>query len=1462
MRGSIGNRGLYYPLTSTSAAMWKSRFAKTLSLALTFCCGADIALGQSPLITTIAGTAQPLFSGNGKPAATVPLTSVFGIATDKAGNVYSVAQSSLVIKITVDGVLHVLAGNGITGESGDGGPAVDAALSFPNNIAVDDSGTVYVSNGDGNIRRISASGEIDTFPVSGTPNITALAPGLAAGADGSLYIASTGLVQRVFPNGTVQTVVGHGDTCNVGQVPVTPCGNIDGQPALSVSPDIYAVAISPSGELYIAETPLNRIDRIGADGIVHTLTQSFSQPYGIAFDAAGNLYVAESSYISEVSAAGNKTILAPAYLPVGVAVGPTGNVYYTYENAYLGGEIGILPHGGSSSIYAGLNAVPDPHDGGLAVNGLLNFPRGVSVDSSGAVYIADTYHNRIRKVSSGAISTIAGNGQYADSGDGGPATQASLAWPLDIARDGAGNLYVADVFAVRKISGGIISTINNITTSPCAVAVDSIGNLFVGSSNSYIVQKVDASGAVTTFAGTGKQWQFGSGVSNRPATSIALNAPCALAVDNQNNLYIGDYNGPDLIRKVTPDGTLTTIAGGGTSAADGVPALSASLDAPISVAVDSAGNVYFGSLGQYKVRKLGLDGLITTITGTGSSGFSGDGGPAIAAAISGPFGIAVDGAGDLFIADSSNNRIREVLASPPGVSVTPPQLTFSAASGGAPSAAQTLSLTSPVEGLGFTATVPNDATWLQVNPNSGAAPRLIQVVADPTNLPQSSTPYQASITINSPNGNPPSFSVPVSFTVGPGQPPTLAINKTNLSFPFSRQGSSRSQTVLVSNAGGGTLSFTASSSTSIPGNWLSVSPASGQALPATPAALTVTANPAGLSPGTYAGTVTVSAGAETQNIPVTMTISALNQAILLSQTGLSFVGVSQGGVLPPQTFGVLNIGTGVVNWTVFTSTLPSGGTWLQVTPAGGSTDAAADTVPTVQVSVDAASLQPGTYYGLVQVDAPGAANTPQVVTVVVQVLPSGSPIGAAIQPAELLFTTAAGADSPGSQNLFVYNVAAAAKSFYSSVAADQGLTLTTLPTDATLDPQQPTQVVVQPFTNGLAPGVYNGVITLQFSDGNVLSASIRVIVAAAGTNGASSAISRNHAARKFDTSAACAPTKLVLASNTLAQSYAVPVGFPVGLEVNVKDDCGNALTSGSVTASFSNGDPELQLQSLKNGFWNSTWQTNNASSSTVTITLQANAAEGQLQGKSVVNTSLTATTDQPLFALEGVVSAAGLQRFVPIAPGSIISIYGTNLAGNTRTATSLPLPIQLVDTTVFMAGLPLPLFYASDKQVNAQVPFTIAPNATYQLVVTRGNTLSLPVGVDVAPSQPAVFTDTSVAANQGVIVVVRGKEQFEAKPASPASPGDTIMIFCAGLGVVNPPVAAGALANGQPTVNVPMVTIGGLNAAVNFSGLAPGYVGLYQINAVVPQGVPSGNAVPVTINIAGQISPQVAMAIH
>jgi sugar lactone lactonase YvrE len=242
-------------------------------------------------------------------------------------------------------------------------------------------------------------------------------------------------------------------------------------------------------------------------------------------------------------------------------------------------------------------------------------PQGVAVDAAGNLYIADTYNNRIRKVSGGVITTVAGNGTSGSRDDNIPATSAQLNWPYGIAVDGAGNLYIANTYNNRicKVSGGII----------------------------------------TTVAGNG---MHGFGGDNGPATSAQLSWPDGVAVDAAGNLYIADTDN-DRVRKIS-GGVITTVAGNGTEgfSGDKGPATSAQLGWPYSVAVDTAGNLYIADTYNNRVRKVS-NGVITTLAGDGTFGFGGDNGPAISAAVS-PAGIAVDSAGNVYLADTVNNRIR------------------------------------------------------------------------------------------------------------------------------------------------------------------------------------------------------------------------------------------------------------------------------------------------------------------------------------------------------------------------------------------------------------------------------------------------------------------------------------------------------------------------------------------------------------------------------------------------------------------------------------------------------------------------------------------------------------------------------------------------------------------------------------------------------------------------------------
>jgi hypothetical protein len=431
-----------------------------------------------------------------------------------------------------------------------------------------------------------------------------------------------------------------------------------------------------------------------------------------------------------------------------------------------------------------------------------------------------------------------------------------------------------------------------------------------------------------------------------------------VAVDTGGNVYISDRDDAR-IRRVDGSGIITTFAGTGEGffAGDNGQAAQAAISDVRAIAIDAARNVYLADQGSSRVRKIDVSGIITTVAGNGTDDLSGDGGFAVTAALSGPNAVAFDIAGNMLIADTGNDRVRAVLAAAPPTRVAPAQLQFTASSGGSLPATQSV-LVDAIPGLLTVVQISSTpAGWLRASHANGSTPLLIDITADPSNLSPGN--YSGTISITIANGNPRVSTVSVTFAVSAALPAKLSVDKQSLSFPFPQGGQARSQTIVVSNLGGGTLTFTAASRTTSGGSWLSVVPGSGQVPASTPASLAVTANPAGLGPGTYTGSVTITAGADVQTVRVTMTVSAIAQAILLSQSGLSFLGVSQGGVVPPQTFGVINIGSGVVNWTVKKSTLSGGPDWLQIGTASGSTDAAAASVPNVSVSVNPAILAAG-----------------------------------------------------------------------------------------------------------------------------------------------------------------------------------------------------------------------------------------------------------------------------------------------------------------------------------------------------------------------------------------------------------------------------------------------------------------------------------------------------------------------
>jgi uncharacterized protein (TIGR03437 family) len=343
-------------------------------------------------------------------------------------------------------------------------------------------------------------------------------------------------------------------------------------------------------------------------------------------------------------------------------------------------------------------------DGGPAIQATLDNPVYVATDFFGNLFIVDQNNNRVRQVdSNGIITTLAGNGTADYSGDGGPATEATLNSPTGVCTDASGNLFIADEgnYVVRKVdTSGNITTVagNGVQGSsgdggpaiqasmyvPIRCVVDSKGNLYVTDQSGQKIRMINSSGIISTFAGTGaNQGPHSIGLysgDGGPATQADLNNPTAITVDSAGNIYFSDqYN--QRIRKVDSNGIITTVAGNGSAgySGDGGPATDASLNYPGGLVADQNGDIYVADDLNFLIRKIS-GGSITTEAGNGVQGYAGDDGPASQAEFNGQFGVALDSAGNLYIADAANARIREVAGA--GAALTP-QFTAAAVTNGA-----------------------------------------------------------------------------------------------------------------------------------------------------------------------------------------------------------------------------------------------------------------------------------------------------------------------------------------------------------------------------------------------------------------------------------------------------------------------------------------------------------------------------------------------------------------------------------------------------------------------------------------------------------------------------------------------------------------------------------------------------------------------------------------------------------
>ena len=691
-------------------------------------------------VTTIAGSVDHGASKDGR-GRTAYFSIPVGVALDGSGNLYVTdSPDSTIRKMTPDGMVTTVAGSSGNKGGRDGSGSV-ARFNKPQGLAVDGSGNIYVADKDNDtIRKITPEGMVTTVAGSAGNSGSNDGPasearfshpfGVAVDGSGCIYVAdmSNDTIRKITPDGMVTTVAG--------------CAGIrgkkDGPGNLARFSLPVGVAVDGSANVYVADMNNETIRKIAPDGMVTTLAGSpgdhgnadgigtaarFFAPYGVAVDARGNIYVADSlnGTIRKITPDGMVTTLAGSAGvigssdgagssarfrgPMGVAVDGNGNLYVADSQNYtirkitraavvappMSGDEQAPAQALKVTVNAASESASGDKDSSIAVTtfagsaghstskdslgstAVFSIPSGVALDGSGNLYVTDSPDSTIRKMTpDGMVTTVAGSSGNKGSTDG-PGSAARFNSPEGLEVDGSGNIYVADKDndTIRKITPeGMVTTVagsagNSGSTDglanaarfshPYGLALDGSGNLYVADISNDTIRKIAPDGMVTTVAG-------GAGIrgsTDGSASAARFNHPYGVTVDGSGNLYVADKDNYT-IRKITPGGIVTTLAGssGYIGSNDGIGG-AARFKGPVGAAVDRSGNLYVTDMDNDTIRKVTPDGMVTTVAGSAGVVGSSDG-TGSSARFRGPMGVAVDGNGNLYVADSQNYTIRKI----------------------------------------------------------------------------------------------------------------------------------------------------------------------------------------------------------------------------------------------------------------------------------------------------------------------------------------------------------------------------------------------------------------------------------------------------------------------------------------------------------------------------------------------------------------------------------------------------------------------------------------------------------------------------------------------------------------------------------------------------------------------------------------------------------------------------------
>ncbi|HEY2384675.1 MAG TPA: IPT/TIG domain-containing protein [Terriglobia bacterium] len=965
-------RTAVFTVASNAAAGTRSVTVSTAAgtAALPITVNTDVSSGY--MLSTVAG--QDAFS-EGAAATSQALPLINDVAFAPNGNLYLAVPGANKVYQVSNGLISTFAGTGVLGASGDGGPATSAQLNYPLAVIADSQSNIYIAEGNA-VRKVSAA------------------------------------------DGTISTIAGGGGAGYSGD---------NGSAFFEKLQNPSGLGIDSSDNLYVIDAGNNRIVKItAATGAITTIAGTFqcfgfSGDNGPATQACLNLDLQTSK----------------------LAVDPSGNIYFPDSDNYrirmIAASNGVISTiAGTGGGYSG--------DNGAASAAGLGFPTAVVLDSSNPsqfkLYIADNGSSRVRGITgttvistSSTITTVAGNGGFLFTGDGSPATSFAVS-PLGMALDGSGNLYIVDSESnrVRLLSSGALSTVagnsgvfsgdNGPAASaqfylPQSIATDPSNNLFIADTGNARVREVSFPGnTVTTIAGTGTTLSLTASGEGGPATSAVLGIPWAVATTTSGTVYIAAsttvFGGTDSrIWQVGLDHNIHTIAGGSTSGynGDNIPATSAQLNGPLGVVVDPSGNIYIADACNFRVRKVtAATGMITTIAGNGTPGYSGDGGQGTSAQLTQPRQLALDSLGNLYIQDRGNNDSR----CDNGGNGNNQGEIRKVATDGTISTFSTAGSNGVAVG-GGTVFVGGNASIFQIFPDGGGASiagggGLVSNVFNSNGLSGLSGDNGPALVgligtdalaVNSLGEV--LFVDQNDYVVRKATPQTSPVI-TALPFGVSARGGAITpftSALSVGVWGNATAAWNATASVTTPsgGHWLSISPSSGTGTAI--GTLAVTYDVTGLSAGTYNGSITFTSTPAAANtsftVPVTLTIPPQN--IQVSPPDI-FMVATAGGFLQPQNVSVLNQGLGGgINFNA--SAIVTSPQWLSVTPSSGSSSPQANGF--VTLSYNLAGLSAGVYSGGVTVSSAAgtaAVNSPITVPVFLQLnAPNASPFLSTISPA-------------------------------------------------------------------------------------------------------------------------------------------------------------------------------------------------------------------------------------------------------------------------------------------------------------------------------------------------------------------------------------------------------------------------------------------------------------------------------